>query len=102
MTWWFEAYYRRGDPEQGQPDTYTFISDERNDQGDTLMCPMPDSHLWPYSPILYGEYHVGGDNSHLGERVTLHELAKKAGGVIIDRFFSRVAYQLPQDKDGDA
>jgi len=74
--------------QDAEPPIYTFVFDERNDQGSYAMLRMPDDHRWPYSPFLYGEYHPGAENGHLGERVLFHEL----GSLVMDRFFSRIAY----------
>jgi hypothetical protein len=79
----FDTYLQRG-----EPNTYTFVFRPPNGQGDWPMLRMPDNSQWPYSPFLYGEYHLGGDNSHLGERVLFHTL----GAVVLDRFEIRLGY----------
>lgn len=74
--------------QDAEPPIYTFVFDDRNDQGAYAMLRMPDSPQWPYSPFLYGEYHRYQENQHLGERVLFHEL----GSLVMDRFFQRLGY----------
>jgi hypothetical protein len=68
-------------------DTYTFVFDEVNpDTGQYTMLPMRQD-TFAYSQYVEGVYDPDGENVHLGQRLLFHQL----GGVIMDRFFSRIA-----------
>ena len=75
--------------QEGTPPVYTFVFDRCDRQ--RRMCEMlrlRDDNQWMFSPFLMGEYNLGGDNSHLGERVALQHL----GNVMLNRLFSRLGY----------
>ena len=74
--------------QEGEPPVHTFVFNQRNDHGDWAMLRLRQDDSWPFSPFLYGEYHRGQPNEHLGVRV----LQQQLGQVVLDRLFTRLGY----------
>ncbi len=75
--------------QEGTPPVYTFVFDHYDPHTPLYeMLRLRDDNQWMFSPFLMGEYHLGGDNSHLGERVVLQHL----GQVMLNRLLMRIAY----------
>jgi hypothetical protein len=71
-----------------QPETidcYTFVFDERSDNGYHTMLAMSEDGF-TFSQWTSGCYDPEGANEHLGKRVLLHEL----GAVVLNHFFTRL------------
>lgn len=80
-----DTFEQPGTPEPGVV-TYTIVFNAVNQYGDSYMLRMPNDNRWRYGPILFGEYHRGEPNEHLGERTSLQAL----GEVVLDRLNMRL------------
>ena len=71
------------------PAVFTFVFDHCDPHTRLYeMLRLRDDNNWMFSPFLMGEYNLGGDNSHLGERVHLQHI----GNAVLNRLFSRLGY----------
>jgi hypothetical protein len=71
------------------PPVYTFVFDHYDPHTRLYeMLRLHDSDQWMFSPFLMGEYTIGGDNSHLGERIGYQHV----GQVLLNRLYMRIAY----------
>jgi hypothetical protein len=82
-----DSFRQEGTPPE--PTVYTFVFDHYDPHTRLYeMLRLRDDNQWMFSPFLMGEYHLGGDNSHLGERVAFQHV----GQVMLNRLFMRIAY----------
>ena len=75
--------------QEGTPPVYTFVFDHCDPHTRLYeMLRLRDDNQWMFSPFLMGEYHLGEQNEHLGERIRLQQL----GHVMLDHLIRRIAY----------